>query len=331
MEHMTEMTSSTSIRQIRIETNSAEEATALVSNVYNPVAIRPLTGSAFDLKAHAIIVGGLGFSNAFSRSGNHYAFENPFDGYGLSVPVSGNFSFELGKGQSIETDGRKSVLIDSSRVAQASFSKNGAWRRISISTEEMHERVKELTGNTVRGRLHFAPLIERQSHALELLMAFFDLIFDGISDDAPLLSAPAALASITNATLCLLLEALPHDHVLLTRGRVAAPAPRQVKRSIEFIHANAKLPIQLKNIAEAAGVSARSLQLSFKQFRNMSPMAYLRTVRMQGARSELLSCAPGTRVSTVAYEWGFAHMGIFAAQYREMFGETPSATLRRGQ
>ena len=331
MAHMTETTSPTSIQQIRIETDSAEEATALVSNVYNPVAIRPLTGSALDFKTHAIIVGGLGFSNSSSRSGNHYAFENPFDGYGLSIPASGNFSVELGQRQSIETDGRKSVLIDSSRVTQASFSENGAWRRISISTNEMHERIKELTGTPVRGRLHFAPLIERQSHVLKLLLAFCDSIFDGISGDAPLLSAPAALTSITNATLCLLLEALPHDHVLLMRGRVAAPAPRQVKRAIEFIHANAKLPIQLKDIAEAAGVSARSLQLSFRQFRDMSPMAYLRTVRMQGAHSELLSCAPGTRVSTVAYEWGFAHMGIFAAQYREMFGEMPSATLRRGQ
>lgn len=131
--------------------------------------------------------------------------------------------------------------------------------------------------------------------------------------------------------LNLMLGALPHDHSLLLRGRVAAPSPRQVVRAIDFIHANARLPIQLKDIAEAAGVSPRSLQLSFAKFRGMSPMAYLRTVRMQGAKAEMLSSAPGTKVATVAYGWGFAHMGIFAGQFREMFGETPSAMLRRAQ
>jgi transcriptional regulator GlxA family with amidase domain len=62
----------------------------------------------------------------------------------------------------------------------------------------------------------------------------------------------------------------------------------------------------------------------------MTPMQYLKRLRLEGARSELLQAAPGSRVVDVAYRWGFAHHGVFSASYADVFGELPSVTLRRG-
>jgi AraC-like DNA-binding protein len=56
---------------------------------------------------------------------------------------------------------------------------------------------------------------------------------------------------------------------------------------------------------------------------------YLRNVRLDGARSDLISGDEATTVSDVAYRWGFNHLGRFAAHYEHKFGETPSRTLRR--
>jgi transcriptional regulator GlxA family with amidase domain len=58
-------------------------------------------------------------------------------------------------------------------------------------------------------------------------------------------------------------------------------------------------------------------------------MAYLRTVRMQRVREDLLKACDGDTVSAIATRWGFFEFGRFAGQYRKLYGETPSETLRR--
>ncbi len=50
-----------------------------------------------------------------------------------------------------------------------------------------------------------------------------------------------------------------------------APAPRHVKWAIDLMHEHIADPISLNDIAAAAKVSVRTLQLGFRQFRNTSP------------------------------------------------------------
>jgi AraC-like DNA-binding protein len=52
-------------------------------------------------------------------------------------------------------------------------------------------------------------------------------------------------------------------------------------------------------------------------------------VRLDHVRTELLHSDPAeVRVTEVAMRWGFFHQSRFAQQYRDRFGELPSATLR---
>lgn len=99
-----------------------------------------------------------------------------------------------------------------------------------------------------------------------------------------------------------------------------------VRRAEAFIRAQATRDISLGDIAETAGVSARTLQCNFMRYRKMSPMHYLRNVRLDRAHDLLLA---GSKVADAAFECGFAHQGRFAIQYRARFGEAPSKTLRR--
>lgn len=85
----------------------------------------------------------------------------------------------------------------------------------------------------------------------------------------------------------------------------------------------------VSELAAAAGISVRSLQVGFQQHVGMTPTAYLRDLRLQRARSDLLQ-ARGTHLSVadVAYTWGFHHLGRFSMTYYKRFGELPSQTLR---
>ena len=64
-------------------------------------------------------------------------------------------------------------------------------------------------------------------------------------------------------------------------------APASVRRAERFIEDNAENAIGLADVASAAGVSARSLQLAFRRFRDTTPMAHLRAIRLELARSGL--------------------------------------------
>ena len=108
----------------------------------------------------------------------------------------------------------------------------------------------------------------------------------------------------------------------------SAAVPFYVKRAEAYIEAHFADPLSLADIAAQAGVSARSLQNGFQNFRNTTPMAFLRSVRLQRAHRALLAADPGTdRVTEIALACGFNHMGEFATAYRRTFGETPKQTL----
>lgn len=90
-------------------------------------------------------------------------------------------------------------------------------------------------------------------------------------------------------------------------------------------------PLCIKDLAARCSVAERTLNAHFRAFVGLSPMHYLRRLRLAAAREALLSGAPGTTVTEVAKRYCFNHFGRFADQYRGCFGESPSATLQSGR
>ena len=88
-----------------------------------------------------------------------------------------------------------------------------------------------------------------------------------------------------------------------------------------FIEENFTEPLSLADIAAHAGVSARSLQNGFQNFRGMTPMAFLRSVRLRHVHRELLRADPRVvTVTEIAMRFGFCHMGEFAGLYKRAYG-----------
>jgi transcriptional regulator GlxA family with amidase domain len=83
-------------------------------------------------------------------------------------------------------------------------------------------------------------------------------------------------------------------------------------------------------IAARCHVSVRSLQQGFRRHTGMSPMTYLREVRLRRAHQTLLESDPSiSSVASVAYHWGFTNLGRFAAAHAARYDEAPAMTLRR--
>jgi AraC-like DNA-binding protein len=85
--------------------------------------------------------------------------------------------------------------------------------------------------------------------------------------------------------------------------------------------------ISVDDVADAAGMSTRGLQAAFQRVHQVTPMAYLRSIRLLMARQQLES-GDATAVSDVARSVGITHLGRFSGAYRDAFGELPGDTLR---
>jgi len=93
-------------------------------------------------------------------------------------------------------------------------------------------------------------------------------------------------------------------------------------------------PEQLLNIAQLCsliGCSARTLHLGFKERYGTTPGQYARTLALNAAHQQLCHPTCGKSVSEVAMTWGFYHLGRFSQQYKQLFTELPSTTVKRSR
>lgn len=75
--------------------------------------------------------------------------------------------------------------------------------------------------------------------------------------------------------------------------------------------------------------SRRTVQNSFRAVADTTPLNYLRSVRLNGVRRDLMSTrAADASIADIASRWGFFHMSHFAEDYQALFNELPSQTPR---
>jgi AraC-like DNA-binding protein len=152
-----------------------------------------------------------------------------------------------------------------------------------------------------------------------------------VVSSSPLLdTAPLARRELGWLVNSAVLACFPNSTLDAESAPYTGDTPQPLRRALAFVDEHAGDPITLDDIAAAARLSPRGLQAAFRRHLDTTPLAHLRTVRMQRAHHDLRSAEPGdgTSVAAVAARWGFAHLGRFAIEYRRRFRIYPSQTLR---
>ncbi|RFP16963.1 helix-turn-helix domain-containing protein [Duganella sp. BJB488] len=128
-----------------------------------------------------------------------------------------------------------------------------------------------------------------------------------------------------DTVLSTLLDMLDHSCV---EPALAASLQRRrhvVALAREYIMAHRSESITVPELCERVHVSRRTLQYCFEDVLGMSPMLYLRMVRLNGVRRQLQD---GGAIGDVADSWGLSNFSQFSSDYRKLFGQCPSASLR---
>jgi AraC-like DNA-binding protein len=114
------------------------------------------------------------------------------------------------------------------------------------------------------------------------------------------------------------------------RQRLPRQHARIVGRFLEFLEAKADEPAYLTEICTEIGASERTLRTCCQEVLGTGPVRYLWLRRMHLARQALLHADTlASTVTEIATAHGFWELGRFSVEYRGLFGESPSESLRR--
>ena len=103
---------------------------------------------------------------------------------------------------------------------------------------------------------------------------------------------------------------------------------RALRRALDFILESSDR-VCIDELVTEVGVSQRTIEYAFHEALDVTPVRYLRLHRLDGARRRLSAADPTeTSVTTIAALWDFTELGRFSVEYKKLFGEAPSETLR---
>lgn len=103
---------------------------------------------------------------------------------------------------------------------------------------------------------------------------------------------------------------------------------RAIELAINFMEDHRGEATRVGDLCRETGVPWRTLDRAFRERFGMGPKAYLTRRRLGGVREALAAGPNDLRIADIANAWGFWHMGQFARDYKRLFGELPSETLR---
>lgn len=247
----------------------------------------------------------------------------------VHVPLTGSLVVEHG-GVRVAADAARGVILSPDQPLWMRWSTGLRLLVVWISRDVLHRHLGRLVGESLRGPLRFDPSLDLSGsgQALVAAVATARRLLERDDGAGP---APLVRTELSHAIVSALLLGQHHSHTDALVAERPLPSPRVIKRVLDVVDADPSQPLTAATLAEAAGVSVRSLHTAFRRQFGIAPMAYVRQRRLEQAHHELVAADPasGATVTAVALRHGFAHAGRFAAAYRARFGVAPSHMLRQ--
>lgn len=248
--------------------------------------------------------------------------------------------FERGGARFVLPGGSEPAIVNASLGAiysdapgfRAETSDGNSRLMLTLPAGLLRQKLETLLEGQPVGSVAFQPVFDAARGAGAMIRRMLDTLFAELARSDSLLENEIAVRSFEeHLTLCLLLG-LPHNYSGRLLQQQTAAAPANVRRAENFMHANADMPLTIVEIAHAAECSVRALQMAFRRFRGTTPMAALRRIRLDEARSEMLRTGRRESLGRIAAGHGFSNPSRFAQLFRRTYGAYPSTVVgsRRG-
>lgn len=199
---------------------------------------------------------------------------------------------------------------------------------VSMPEEALKRYAREIDHRDIEEDLRNIAVIQTSKAAVDEFRGFLLTVLESVSRTPAMLQYPAMQKGLEHALLSSVIKAVSQTD---ESRNSALPTARHaiVSRAQEYMREHVEEALTVEDLCRVLGVSRRTLQYSFQEVLQLNPVSYLRAMRLNGARRTLKGSDPQRHsVQDIAARWGFWHLSHFANDYRRMFGELPSETLR---
>ncbi|CAA0130010.1 Uncharacterised protein [Mycolicibacterium vanbaalenii] len=251
-------------------------------------------------------------------------------GYHIDVPLTGSLHTSCGPQTVVATPELAAVYTPGEHTFLSRWEADNTQLAIKIDRGAVEQELGQILGRPVNGRVRFDIGFDLTTTAGKRWASTLQLLLDTISDPGPI-PASAQVAQAGHLERALISGLLLNQRHSMTQAirdsGDGSDNPAAVRRVLGLLEAAPGAQYTVGDLAGAAGVGVRQLQKLFLDRFEMSPTEYVRNLRLDGVRADLLKHEPGCTVSAVAFRWGFNHLGRFAHYYEQRFAEPPSRTL----
>ena len=316
----------------RVATDDVDEAAEQIGRIFCPHDLKPAQARAAGFSARHNCAAFDGFSVNYVAYGGSVSIDpGCLERFFLvQVPLTGIARIRAGAGEFDAVPDRTASLL-SPTIPTRMMWDDCAQVILLLDRRMVEQRAAALSGKAA-GSVEFDPIIDLDApsgQALRASLAELTMLAERLGPSGRL--SPVAIADWREVLLDHLLNGQRHglsDAIRRFSGQ-AERLPRALRAARDHLADNAGEPLDLAQLACVSGIGIRALQLGFRRHFGVSISEMLLDMRLAGLHARLAQASPDASITAIAFDLGFTHLGRMAGAYREKFGETPSATLRR--
>jgi AraC-like DNA-binding protein len=311
-------------------TSSPEDAIHRCETAFYPHRLRLLGPSdRFGFTQRATRLGPITVGDLTYETDVALGFDEPLTDYHVNVPLKGW----------LESRHRGLDLISTPEVASVYRPDGGTtvtrWpggtRDLAVKIDQVaiHRALETLVDSTIDLPIAFDASLPLKADAAHDWVRLLLSVHRQLDHPDSIIQHPLVWEPLVESLIhgLLLVADHPYRQALAAPGQPGRPAA--VRDAMDIIEAGPHLALTTSALARQCHVSVRTLQEGFQRHVGMSPMAYVRVVRLRRAHRDLRSADPShSTVASIAHRWGFTHLGRFTAAHITMYGPTPLQTLR---
>lgn len=245
-------------------------------------------------------------------------------GQTLFVPIAGQ---QLANGQPLHN---QSVLVlDPGAELTIASPEAHDWCSIHLPSDLFNHDTSVNADQRLSGTC--SRVVDIGHAAMTRLRWLLTRLYQSLRVEPALTTSPAALKSVQSDLLAACQPIVARNaEPPPTMGRPSFERREIIRRTTARMEKDLGEFLSMEDLTLAADVSERTLRNIFLEFYGLPPRRFLTVHRLHQVRTTLQAADPEcTRVTAVAAQFGFWHFGRFAREYRQVFGEVPSNTLKR--
>lgn len=311
-------------RSLTIESRDQDELSDYFSQHVSRVTISPAS-DLHRIKISSSVVpvaDSIALKNSIPH-GARFLQKEDLDGIFAFLPTSGRAVMKIGSREAACSQ-EQGFLGPMNEGDVLTCSEQFGVAALKLSQVQLIGTLSQLLDRPIIRPITFSHEICATSSAARTLLSLAQVASQPV-EGAPFLSPSSPAAASFSETLSIfILENFQHSYSDVLSNAVRTVRPSYIMRATDFMRMKADHPLTLQEISDAADISVRALHYGFKQFLGMSPMEYLRQIRLEGAYDDLLNAPANVSIAEIARKWGFVTPRRFALHCKRSYGRTPS-------